>query len=171
MLIYSGRTFLRWGGPAALILALTACGTAHQQARTTAVEVNSVHPSSSVGNDVAAVDECEANVDGKTYTSVIDAQTISMDQLRTWYKTRNPGAYSPSQIADVPAEGSVTVCELEAPGIGMKEAPPLPGDYTQGPTGTGSPAVLLLLGLDKDGPVLDTAGPRDVVTNLMIQLH
>ncbi len=116
----------------------------------------------------SAFERCEALVDDKTYTELIDAQDVPVDQFREWLLTRT-NAYSPSQIADVPETGSVIVCALVAPQAAPSRPPTL-GSEPKNALPVEPQAAILFLDFESPSPFLDSIGPLSSVTGLMAKL-
>jgi hypothetical protein len=119
--------------------------------------------------NASAFVRCEALVDGKTYTELIDARDVPVDHFREWLLTRTKGVYSPSQIADVPETGSVTVCALLAP-LAAHPGPPTPGSEPSNALPVEPQAVILFLDSESRSPSLDSIGPLSSVMGLMAKL-
>ncbi len=119
--------------------------------------------------NASAFVRCEALVDGKTYTELIDARDVPVDHFREWLLTRTKGVYSPSQIADVPETGSVIVCALLAPRA-APPGPPTPGSEPSNALPVEPQAAILFLDFDSPSPFLDSIGPLSSVTGSMAKL-
>ncbi len=148
-----------------LVGLLTACGS-----QTVQTESETAAPRAIATTGTPALEQCQSAIDGKVYSRVIAAKEVSFDLLRAWYRTRNSGPYSPSQIARIPDAGSVVVCALEAPGSQLKGAPQLTPASTSSTGVTESPAAIVLLNFGGQAQLLDTLGPEPIVTEMMAKL-
>lgn len=117
----------------------------------------------------SALDVCGGLIDKAIYTSVIQGKEVTADQLRNWYRTRNNGVYSPSQVADIPPTGVFFVCELSASGLVKGPPPPDPSATAATVDLSTSTAAILVVGVKPDA-ILDSFGPETTSTELMAKL-
>lgn len=115
----------------------------------------------------AAVNDCQALVDGKAYARLIDVKSTSGAAARIWFRTRTEsGAYSITRDEALEDNARLTVCLLEAPGLVI---PGPPGSETANATEQGAQLAIVILGLN-ESPVLDAVGPADRLEPLFSQL-